>query len=65
MLKLKVPDMTCGHCEGVVTRAVHSVDSSATISIDLPSQTVSIITSADDSEVTQALDAAGYPPQPN
>ena len=64
MLNLKVPDMTCGHCEGVVTRAVHSVDSSATISIDLPSQTVSIITSADDSEVTQALDAAGYPAQP-
>lgn len=64
MLNLKVPDMTCGHCAGVVTRAVHSVDSSATISIDLPSQTVSIITSADDSEVTQALDAAGYPAQP-
>ncbi|WP_340647013.1 heavy-metal-associated domain-containing protein [Phenylobacterium sp.] len=65
MLNLKIPDMTCGHCEGVVTRAVHSVDSSATISIDLPSQMVSIITSAGDSEVTQALDAAGYPAQPN
>lgn len=64
MLNLKVPDMTCGHCEGVVTQAVHSVDSSATINIDLPSQTVSIITSADHAEVTQALDAAGYPAQP-
>lgn len=65
MLNLKVPDMTCGHCVGVVTRAVHSVDSSATINIDLPSQTVSIVTSADHAEVTQALDAAGYTAQPN
>lgn len=65
MLKLKVPDMTCGHCEGVVTRAVHSVDSSAMLTIDLPSQTVSIITSADHTEVIQAMDAAGYPAEPN
>ncbi|MDO8914006.1 MAG: heavy-metal-associated domain-containing protein [Phenylobacterium sp.] len=65
MLNLKVPDMTCGHCEGVVTRAVHSVDSSATLTIDLPSHMVSIITSADHNEVIQAMDAAGYPAEPN
>ncbi|MDP3634071.1 heavy-metal-associated domain-containing protein [Phenylobacterium sp.] len=65
MLNLKVPDMTCGHCEGVVTRAVHSVDSSATLTIDLPSHMVSIITSADHAEITQALDAAGYPAEAN
>lgn len=65
MLNLKVLDMTCGHCADVVTRAVHGVDSSATIDIDLPSHTVSIVTSADPAEVTQALDAAGYTAQPN
>ncbi|MDP2008774.1 MAG: heavy-metal-associated domain-containing protein [Phenylobacterium sp.] len=65
MLNLKVPDMTCGHCEGVITRAVHSVDSSATLTIDLPSHRVSIITSADHAEITQALDAAGYPAEAN
>ena len=65
MLNLKVPDMTCGHCADVVTRAVRSVDSSAMLDIDLASQTVSVVTSADPAEVTQALDAAGYAAQPN
>ena len=33
MLKLKVPDMTCGHCAIVVSQAVHSVDTNAKIDI--------------------------------
>jgi len=65
MLKLKVPNMTCGHCAGVVTKAVQSVDASARVDIDLKSQTVSIETSADAAKVTQALDTAGYPAQAN
>lgn len=65
MLSLKIPDMTCGHCADVVTRAVRSVDSSADIDIDLNAQAVSIITAADPAQVTQALDAAGYTAQPN
>ncbi|MCX7587261.1 heavy-metal-associated domain-containing protein [Phenylobacterium sp. 58.2.17] len=60
MLTLTVPDMTCGHCADVVTRAVRSVDSSATLDINLTAQTVSIETAADLAQVTQALDLAGY-----
>ncbi len=60
MLTLKVPDMTCGHCASVVTRAVHSVDSGADIAIDLPTQTVSITSAADTAQMIEALDAAGY-----
>ena len=63
MLKLNVPDMTCGHCAGVVTKAVQSVDAGARVDIDLKSQTVSIETSADAAKVAQALDTAGYPAQ--
>ena len=63
MLKMNVPDMTCGHCAGMVTKAVQSVDSAARIDIDLKSQTVSIETSADAAKVAQALDTAGYPAQ--
>lgn len=63
MLKLNVPDMTCGHCAGVVTKAVQSVDAGARIDIDLKSQTVSVETSADAAMVAQALDTAGYPAQ--
>jgi copper chaperone len=61
MLKLSVPDMTCGHCAGMVTKAVKSVDAGANISIDLPSQTVSIETAADAEKIKGAMEAIGYP----
>jgi len=60
MLRLKVPDMTCGHCAIVVSQAVHSVDADAKVDIDLGTKAVSITTSSDPDEVTLALAAAGY-----
>ncbi|ODT08624.1 MAG: heavy metal transporter [Mesorhizobium sp. SCN 65-20] len=63
MLKMNVPDMTCGHCAGVVTKAVQSVDAGARVDVDLKSQTVSITTSAEAAKIAQALDVAGYPAQ--
>jgi copper chaperone len=61
MLKLNVPDMTCGHCAGMVTKAVRSVDAGANVAVDLPSQTVSIETAADADRIKNAMEAAGYP----
>ena len=61
MLKLKVHDMTCGHCAGMVTKAVKSVDAGANIAVDLSSQTVSIETAADADRIKDAMEAAGYP----
>jgi copper chaperone len=60
MLKLNVPDMTCGHCAGTVTKAVQSVDSLASVTIDLPSKTVSIVAAVDARRISQAVEAAGY-----
>lgn len=61
MITLKVPDMTCGHCVGVVTKAVQSVDAGARVDIDLKAQTVTVETRADAGTVTRALETAGYP----
>ncbi len=61
MMKLNVPDMTCGHCAGTVTKVVQSVDSQASVTVDLPSRTVSIVTDADAAPISRALEAAGYP----
>lgn len=61
MLKLNVPDMTCGHCAGVVTKAVKSVDAGAAINVDLPTQTVTIQSTSDGEAIKSALGAAGYP----
>ena len=60
MLKLNVPDMTCGHCVGTVTKAVKSVDSSAAVTVDLPSKIVTIETTADASRISEAVDSAGH-----
>ncbi len=61
MLKLNVPDMTCGHCAGVITKAIHSVDAGAKVDVDLKTQTVTIDADSDGAAFTQALEVAGYP----
>jgi len=63
MLKFAVPDMSCGHCAGTVTRAVKSVDSEATVDIDLSNKTVTVETLADAAGISKAIEAAGYPNQ--
>ena len=61
MLKLNVPDMTCGHCAGVVTKAIQSVDAGAKVGVDLKTQIVTIDANSDGAAFTQALEVAGYP----
>lgn len=61
MLKLNVPDMTCGHCAAAVTKAVKDVDASAVVQVDLATKTVAVRTAADPGKVSAALADAGYP----
>ncbi|ABE39541.1 Heavy metal transport/detoxification protein [Rhodopseudomonas palustris BisB5] len=61
MLTLNLPDMTCGHCAGAVTKAIQSVDAGAKVGIDLNTKTVTIDAASDDAVFTQALEVAGYP----
>ena len=64
MIKLNVPDMSCGHCVKVIEGAVRSLDAGASVTTDLASKTVTIETKAANSTVAAALDAAGYPSTP-
>ncbi len=61
MLKLKVPDMTCGHCVGVIEKAIKAVDPQAAVKADLALQMVSVETTAAADRISKAVDAAGYP----
>ncbi|MFC3282318.1 heavy-metal-associated domain-containing protein [Litchfieldella rifensis] len=61
MLKLIVPDMTCGHCTSAVTTAIKSVDADATVEIDLEKQQVTIESTAEAAALATAIEAAGYP----
>lgn len=61
MIELNVKDMTCGHCVGVVTRAVKSVDPQANVQVDLESKRVRVEGGKSADELIQSLGAAGYP----
>lgn len=63
MIAFEVDDMTCGHCAGTITKAVHAVDGHAEVRIDLARHLVTIGTShADANEFRAAIANAGYTP---
>lgn len=60
-MEFKVPDMSCGHCAGVITKTVQALDANATVSVDLPAKKVTLQTTQDRATVAAALAEAGYP----
>jgi copper chaperone len=54
MIELKIPDMSCGHCVGVVPKAV--------VEVDLASRSVRVTTVADRATLAAALAEEGYAP---
>ncbi len=60
-ININVPDMSCGHCVGVITHAVKTVDPSADIKVDLPRKTIEVTTTAQAPSISKALADAGYP----
>ena len=61
MIKLSIPDMSCGHCAGVITKALKQLDQDAAVEFDMPQRTIQVRTSAPAEEVLTALSDAGYP----
>jgi copper chaperone len=64
MLKLKVPDMSCGHCVATVEKAARSVDPAAQVDVDLTRKVATIATTAPADRVRNAIRDAGYDSQP-
>ncbi|MDB5885946.1 MAG: Heavy metal transport/detoxification protein [Polaromonas sp.] len=60
-MEFNVPDMSCGHCAGVITQAIQQLDADAMISIDLPARKVTVESAQDRQTVAAALAEAGYP----
>jgi copper chaperone len=60
MLKLKVPDMSCGHCASAIEKAVRSVDAAAHVTVDLGSSMVAVESKADEKAISDAIRSAGY-----
>lgn len=62
MIEFTLPDMTCGHCASVVSKALTQADPACAISIDLSTQTVRVRSIEDRQTLQDALFEAGYPP---
>ncbi|RUW60682.1 heavy-metal-associated domain-containing protein [Mesorhizobium sp. M7A.F.Ca.US.008.03.1.1] len=60
MLKLKVPEMSCGHCASTIDKAVKSVDPEARVAVDLASSTVAVETGASENAICEVIRSAGY-----
>jgi len=60
MIILNVPDMTCGHCEKVITTAVLAVDSRAKIHFDQKKKSVAIQSTSGLQKIRNAIEATGY-----
>lgn len=63
MHRFEVPDMTCGHCAEMVTKAIHSVDRAASVDVDIDSHEVRVRSDAEAAALTATLLEAGYPAQ--
>ena len=61
MYQLHVENMSCGHCVGSVTKAVHAIDASAKVEIDLASKSVRIDSASALAPLKSAIADAGYP----
>jgi copper chaperone len=63
MIVFNVSDMTCGHCVGVITKAVQGVDPSASVKVDLSMQRVEIHDASISAQaLAQAIRDEGYTP---
>ena len=62
MLEMTLPSMTCGHCVGVVTKAIKEADPRATVEIDLARHSVRVQTTQDRAAIESAVTEAGYAP---
>ncbi len=61
MITLNVPDMSCAHCSGVITKALRELDPAAVVGFDMHNRQVQVDTMQGADAVIKALTAAGYP----
>ena len=64
MITLNVPDMSCGHCSSVITKALRELDPAAVVGFYMHNHQVQVDTTHGLDAVIKALTAAGYPATP-
>tara|TARA_R110002033_G_scaffold15894_3_gene44630 strand:- start:27528 stop:27776 length:249 start_codon:yes stop_codon:yes gene_type:complete len=64
MLTLKITDMTCNHCFGLINRAIKEMDAHAVVTADFTSRIINVQSSQSQEEIIDALEEIGYPAKP-
>lgn len=59
---IHVPDMSCKHCEKILTEALVPLVGEGNVSFDLESHTITIKGSADWENIAAVIRKAGYSP---
>ncbi|OYD95766.1 heavy metal transporter [Nostoc sp. 'Peltigera membranacea cyanobiont' 210A] len=59
-LQIKVPNMACSACGDTITKAVLTVDPTATVQADPKTKIVLVDTNADETVIKEAITTAGY-----
>ncbi|MBL1378888.1 heavy-metal-associated domain-containing protein [Zobellella iuensis] len=62
MLTFTLPDMSCGHCTGAISRALKELDPGCVLEFDLAAHRLQVASAIGRDEVIEALVEAGYPP---
>ena len=62
MLSFRVEGMSCDHCCGAVTAAIHRVVPGAPVEVDLETGRVTVAATADRAAIAAAIRSAGYEP---
>lgn len=63
MITFHVADMTCGHCAGLINKALKAIDDESKVTIDLEHHLVSVeSTRSTIEDIREAIVDAGYTP---
>ncbi len=64
MYQFIVPDMTCSHCVGTITKALNEADPEAKVDIALGEHRVSVQSRYAEGRIAEVIRDAGYTPTP-
>jgi copper chaperone len=62
MYQFNVPDMTCGHCAGTITKALKAADPKVRVEIDLTHRLVKVESALAQDKIAGQIAEAGYTP---
>ena len=59
-IQLTVPTIACEACAEAITKAIHSQDGAAQISVDVPTKVVTVSSQLSEADLKQSIEAAGH-----